>query len=137
VWKAAKCVSPKQRLALQLRFLHDLQISEIAAAMHISEGSTKVHLSRAVKSIRTPLQLLHRFLHIIVTRIGVLHLEGVPVAEQVFRQKNRRGDIALFGKLEQHPAHGNPAFRFACEAERGRIRVVLLPHVLAVHHVYP
>jgi RNA polymerase sigma-70 factor (ECF subfamily) len=57
VWKAAKCVSPKQRLALQLRFLHDLQISEIAAAMHISEGSTKVHLSRAVKSIRTPLHV--------------------------------------------------------------------------------
>jgi RNA polymerase sigma-70 factor, ECF subfamily len=56
VWKAARRVSAKQRLVLQLRFVHDLEISEIAATMDVSEGSIKVHLSRAVRSIRATLQ---------------------------------------------------------------------------------
>ena len=56
VWKAAKRVSPKQRLALELRFLEDLNISEIAATMDVSEGSVKGHLSRAVKTIRLAFQ---------------------------------------------------------------------------------
>ena len=56
VWKAARRVSPKQRHALQLRFVHELEISEIAATMDASEGSIKVQLSRAVRSIRATLQ---------------------------------------------------------------------------------
>ena len=56
VWKAAKRVSPKQRLALRLRFVDELDISEIAATMDVREGSIKVHLSRAVRSIRATLQ---------------------------------------------------------------------------------
>jgi predicted RNA polymerase sigma factor len=45
----------KQRLALQLRFVEDFNVSEIATAMRVTEGSVKVYLSRAVQSVRTAL----------------------------------------------------------------------------------
>jgi RNA polymerase sigma-70 factor (ECF subfamily) len=58
IWGAAARVSPKQQLALQLRFGREFEVHEIAAVMGITEGSVKVHLSRAVKSIRMTLRVL-------------------------------------------------------------------------------
>jgi RNA polymerase sigma-70 factor (ECF subfamily) len=56
IWKVAEGVSAKQQQALRLRFVHDLELFEIAAVMGITEGSVKVHLFRAVQSIRKTLQ---------------------------------------------------------------------------------
>ena len=56
IWKVAEDVSPKQQQALQLRFVHDLELFEIAAVMGITEGSVKVHLFRAIQSIRKTVQ---------------------------------------------------------------------------------
>jgi RNA polymerase sigma-70 factor (ECF subfamily) len=55
--KAAERVSPQQQLALQLRFIEDLELIEIAAAMNITEGTVKVHLFRAIQLIRIALQV--------------------------------------------------------------------------------
>lgn len=57
IWKAAARVPPKQHVALQLRFVDDLEVIEIAQIMGISEGSVKVHLFRAVQSIRMMLRV--------------------------------------------------------------------------------
>jgi len=56
IWAAADGISTKQRVAMRLRFNADLELAEIAAAMGITEGSVKVHLSRAVQSVRSTLQ---------------------------------------------------------------------------------
>lgn len=57
IWAAAARVSPKQQLALRLRYERDLEVHEISAVMRITEGSVKVHLSRAVKAIRMTLRV--------------------------------------------------------------------------------
>jgi RNA polymerase sigma-70 factor (ECF subfamily) len=58
IWRAATRVSPQQQRASQLRFRGDLELHEIAAVMGVTEGSVKVHLSRAVRSIRMTLRVL-------------------------------------------------------------------------------
>ena len=57
IWKAAERVSPKQRLVLQLRFAQDLELAEIATVMGITHGAAKVHLFRAIQSIRRILRI--------------------------------------------------------------------------------
>jgi RNA polymerase sigma-70 factor (ECF subfamily) len=57
IWKAAERVSPQQQLALKLRFIEDLELVEIAAVMDVTEGTVKVHLFRAIQSIRIALQV--------------------------------------------------------------------------------
>jgi RNA polymerase sigma-70 factor (ECF subfamily) len=61
IWAAADAISPKQRIAMRLRFKADLELTEIATAMGITEGSVKVHLFRAVQSIRDRLQVENGF----------------------------------------------------------------------------
>jgi RNA polymerase sigma-70 factor (ECF subfamily) len=57
VWRAAAVLSPKQQLALQLRFAEDMDVPEIATAMDVSEGTVKAHLYRAVQSVRIALRV--------------------------------------------------------------------------------
>ena len=57
VWRAAAVLSPKQQLALQLRFAEDMDLPEIATAMDISEGTVKAHLHRAVQFVRIALRV--------------------------------------------------------------------------------
>jgi RNA polymerase sigma-70 factor (ECF subfamily) len=52
VWRATSTLSPKQRTVFLLRFVEDMDLLEIAAAAGLSEGAVKVHLFRAVHSIR-------------------------------------------------------------------------------------
>jgi len=52
VWLATNGLPPKQRTVFLLRFVEEMELLEIAKAMGISEGSVKVHLFRAVHSVR-------------------------------------------------------------------------------------
>ena len=52
VWAATATLSEKQRTVFLLRFVEDMDTAEIAAAAGISEGAVKVHLFRAVQTIR-------------------------------------------------------------------------------------
>jgi RNA polymerase sigma-70 factor (ECF subfamily) len=56
VWAAAQSVSPQQLKVLQLRFLHDLTVAEIAEALGTNEGTVKTQLFRALESIRKRLR---------------------------------------------------------------------------------
>jgi RNA polymerase sigma-70 factor (ECF subfamily) len=55
IWKATGKLSPKQLFAFQLRYAQDMTVQEIAAAMDVTEGTVKVHLYRAIESIRITL----------------------------------------------------------------------------------
>jgi RNA polymerase sigma-70 factor (ECF subfamily) len=52
VWAATKGLSERQRTVFLLRFVEDMDLLEIAAATGLTEGSVKVHLFRAVRSVR-------------------------------------------------------------------------------------
>lgn len=52
IWRAALLVTPKQQMAFAMRFSRDMEIHEIASAMGITEGAAKVHLFRAVRTVR-------------------------------------------------------------------------------------
>lgn len=52
VWRAARGLSQRQRTVLLLRFVQDMDILEIAAAMGMKEGTVKVHLFRALQAVR-------------------------------------------------------------------------------------
>ena len=52
VWAATEILSTKQRTVFLLRFVDEMELSEIAQVMGITEGSVKVHLFRAVHAIR-------------------------------------------------------------------------------------
>ena len=52
VWAATEILPTKQRTAFLLRFVDEMELSEIAQVMGITEGSVKVHLFRAVHAIR-------------------------------------------------------------------------------------
>jgi RNA polymerase sigma-70 factor (ECF subfamily) len=52
VWNATRELSNRQRTVFLLRFLEDLEISEIAQTTGLTENSVKVHLFRAVRCIR-------------------------------------------------------------------------------------
>jgi len=52
VWKATKALSERQRTVFLLRFVEDLDISEIVHATGMSESAVNVHLFRAVRHIR-------------------------------------------------------------------------------------
>jgi RNA polymerase sigma-70 factor (ECF subfamily) len=49
---AVKSLSPQQQTAFHLRYLEELSIEEIAAAMSIEIGTVKSHLSRAISTLR-------------------------------------------------------------------------------------
>jgi len=55
VWKATTALSGQQRAALLLQVQEDLPTSEIAAVLGCSEATVRVHLHRAVATLRRTL----------------------------------------------------------------------------------
>ena len=56
VWDAAAQLSPQQRAALALQVQDDLSMKEIAAVLGCSEATARVHLHRALSSLRRTLR---------------------------------------------------------------------------------
>lgn len=52
VWKAVDRLSKRQRAVFLLRYVEEQELSEIAKATGLSEGTVKAHLSRAVARVR-------------------------------------------------------------------------------------
>jgi RNA polymerase sigma-70 factor (ECF subfamily) len=52
MWKATEVLPERQRTVFLLRFGEDMDLLEIAAATGLTEGAVKVHLFRAVQSVR-------------------------------------------------------------------------------------
>jgi RNA polymerase sigma-70 factor (ECF subfamily) len=57
VFELAKTLPEKQRLVFFMRFQNDLKLSEIAEAMSVDLGTVKGYLFRALKKIRTALEI--------------------------------------------------------------------------------
>ena len=55
VWQAVKGLSERQRTVFLLRYVEEQELSEIARATGLSEGTVKAHLSRAVGKVRAEL----------------------------------------------------------------------------------
>jgi RNA polymerase sigma-70 factor, ECF subfamily len=55
VWRAVEELSERQRTVFLLRFIEELELSEIAETTGLSEGTVKAHLSRALARVRTEL----------------------------------------------------------------------------------
>jgi RNA polymerase sigma-70 factor (ECF subfamily) len=55
VWKAMSGLSARQRTVFLLRFVEEQELSEIAQATGLSEGTVKAHLSRALQKVRAEL----------------------------------------------------------------------------------
>jgi RNA polymerase sigma-70 factor (ECF subfamily) len=56
VWQAVKGLSERQRTVFLLRYVEEQELSEIARATGLSEGTVKAHLSRALAKVRTELR---------------------------------------------------------------------------------
>ena len=56
VWKAVKHLSERQRTVFLLRYVEERELSEIAQATGLSEGTVKAHLSRALGRVRAELR---------------------------------------------------------------------------------
>ncbi|HVC46810.1 MAG TPA: sigma-70 family RNA polymerase sigma factor [Terracidiphilus sp.] len=55
VWRAVEGLSERQRTVFLLRFVEEMNLSEIAATTGLSEGTVKAHLSRALARVRAAL----------------------------------------------------------------------------------
>jgi RNA polymerase sigma-70 factor, ECF subfamily len=55
VWQAVKGLSERQRTVFLLRYVEEQDLSEIAKATGLSEGTVKAHLSRALGRVRAEL----------------------------------------------------------------------------------
>ena len=55
VWKAVEGLSERQRTVFLLRYVEERELSEIAHATGLSEGTVKAHLSRALARVRKEL----------------------------------------------------------------------------------
>jgi RNA polymerase sigma-70 factor (ECF subfamily) len=55
VWKAVERLSERQRTVFLLRYVEEAELSEIAQATGLSEGTVKAHLSRALGKVRAEL----------------------------------------------------------------------------------
>jgi len=55
VWQAVKGLSERQRTVFLLRYVEEQELSEIAQATGLSEGTVKAHLSRALTKVRAEL----------------------------------------------------------------------------------
>jgi RNA polymerase sigma-70 factor (ECF subfamily) len=55
VWKAVERLSQRQRTVFLLRYIEDQELSDIAQATGLSEGTVKAHLSRALQKVRAEL----------------------------------------------------------------------------------
>ena len=56
VWRAVKGLSERQRTVFLLRYVEERELSEIAEATGLSEGTVKAHLSRALGRVRGELR---------------------------------------------------------------------------------
>jgi RNA polymerase sigma-70 factor (ECF subfamily) len=56
VWKVVGNLSERQRTVFLLRYVEERELSEIAQATRLSEGTVKAHLSRAVSRVRAELR---------------------------------------------------------------------------------
>jgi RNA polymerase sigma-70 factor (ECF subfamily) len=56
VWEAVKNLSGRQRTVFLLRYVEDQELTEIAQATGLSEGTVKAHLSRALAKVRAELK---------------------------------------------------------------------------------
>jgi RNA polymerase sigma-70 factor (ECF subfamily) len=52
VWQAAELLPSRQQMAFVLRFGEEMELPEIAKSMKVTESAVKVHLFRAVQSLR-------------------------------------------------------------------------------------
>jgi RNA polymerase sigma-70 factor (ECF subfamily) len=52
VWRATAKLPEKQRMVFLLRFVEELDILEIAAVTGLKEGTVKIHLYRALETVR-------------------------------------------------------------------------------------
>jgi RNA polymerase sigma-70 factor (ECF subfamily) len=55
VWSAVEGLSERQRTVFLLRYVEELELSEIAHTTGLSEGTVKAHLSRALVRVRAEL----------------------------------------------------------------------------------
>jgi RNA polymerase sigma-70 factor, ECF subfamily len=55
VWRAVEGLSERQRTVFLLRYVEELELSEIAQTTGLSEGTVKAHLSRALARVRAEL----------------------------------------------------------------------------------
>lgn len=55
VWKAVEGLSERQRTVFLLRYVEEQELSEIAGATGLTEGTVKAHLSRALAKVRKEL----------------------------------------------------------------------------------
>jgi RNA polymerase sigma-70 factor, ECF subfamily len=56
VWEVVKKLSGRQRTVFLLRYVEDLELSDIARSTGLSEGTVKAHLSRALSKVRAELR---------------------------------------------------------------------------------
>jgi RNA polymerase sigma-70 factor, ECF subfamily len=56
VWKAVEGLSARQRTVFLLRYVEEQELTEIARATGLSEGTVKAHLSRALSRVRAELR---------------------------------------------------------------------------------
>ena len=56
MWRATAALSERQRTVFLLRFVEEMEIREIAAAVGLREGTVKAHLFRAVDAVRKKLR---------------------------------------------------------------------------------
>jgi RNA polymerase sigma-70 factor, ECF subfamily len=56
VWKVVERLSERQRTVFLLRYVEERELSEIAHATGLSEGTVKAHLSRALGKVRAELR---------------------------------------------------------------------------------
>ncbi len=55
VWQAVEGLSERQRTVFLLRYVEEMELSEIGRTTGLSEGTVKAHLSRALARVRTGL----------------------------------------------------------------------------------
>lgn len=55
VWRAVDGLSQRQRTVFLLRFVEEMELSEIARTTGLNEGTVKAHLSRALARVRAEL----------------------------------------------------------------------------------
>lgn len=56
VWRAADQLSEQQRAVFLLRFVEEMELSEIASVLGLQVGTVKSHLFRALQSVRAQLK---------------------------------------------------------------------------------
>jgi RNA polymerase sigma-70 factor (ECF subfamily) len=56
LWATVEKLSAKQRSVFLLRFVEELDLSEIAVAMGMNVGTVKSHLHRALSAVRSTME---------------------------------------------------------------------------------